>query len=124
MLTNDDKTWLLNTIRKEIHDALTVSVKWEKKRDMKTGQPLAVPDIEIKDVYLPNWWVEWLPFYEGAIRGVQEQVCHNDNKNNKQIEAITGILLQFEDSLKCLASITDRAKELGLTDIKKIEDKT
>jgi hypothetical protein len=131
MLTNDDKTWLINTIRKELRDALTVTVKWEKRRDIKTGQPLAVPELEVKDVYLPEMWVEMLPFQEGAFRGLQEQVCLNDNRNNKQIEAISNILLQFEDSLKCLAMITDKAKEIGLPGDHefvdgptKIEDKT
>ncbi len=131
MLTNDDKTWLLNTIRKEIRDALTIKIRLERVRDMKTGQPLAVPELEVKDVYLPEMWVEMLPFQEGAFRGLQEQVCLNENRNNHQIGAISNILLQFEEGLKCLAMITDRAKEIGLTDNHKfgdgptkIEDKT
>jgi len=124
MLSKKDKEWLTETIRKEIKNALTVKVKWEKKRDMKTGKPLAVPDIEIKDVYLPDMWVEMLPFQEGAFRGLQKQVCLSDNKISKYLGVVNNILLENKDSLKCLASITDRVKELDLIEVKKIEDKT
>lgn len=103
MLTDKDKKWLEELIENKIREALTVQVKMERNRDIETGQPLAVPKIEIKDVYLPAHWVEFLPFYEASIRGVQETSDHVKNSVNN----IAGIMLAMENGIKVISYIAE-----------------
>jgi hypothetical protein len=107
MLSNKDKIWLAEMMETKVRQALTVKVRFEKRRNIESGQPLAVPEIEVKDVYLPDHWVEFLPFYEAAIRGVQETSDHTKNnsvKSLKAVEAVAGIMLGFEGNLKSIGS--------------------
>jgi hypothetical protein len=117
-LSNSDKEFIRNTIKDEIQKALTINVRMERRKDMKTGQPLAVPEIEVKDVYMPSFLVEYIPFIEGAIRGVQEQVCLDDSNRNQQIQAITNILLTFENSIKVVAALSDTIKQHNMIEYK------
>jgi hypothetical protein len=105
MLSNKDKTWLAEMIELKVRQALTVKVRFEKRRNIETGQPLAVPEIEVRDVYLPAHWVEFLPFHEAALRGVQETADHTKNnsvKNLKAVEAVAGIMLSLEGNIKSI----------------------
>jgi hypothetical protein len=110
MLSKNDKIWLREMVKEEITKALTVKVRFEKKRNLETGQPLAVPEIEVKEVYLPAHWVEFLPFHEAALRGVQETADHTKNNSLKSVqaaEAIAGIMLGFESNIKSIGQFTD-----------------
>jgi len=110
MLSKKDKEWLESIIEEKIRAALTVKVRFEKRRDIKTGVSLAIPEIEIKDVYLPAHWVEFLPFYEGAIRGVQETTDHVKNslaKDNGAMKAMAEILLGLEPGIKQIAGLSN-----------------
>jgi len=110
MLSKGDKTFIKTAIeeivRVEIRKALTIRVKMEKNRDDKTGQPLAVPFTEEKDVYIPEFWITYLPYYEGAIRGMQETVDtvkNNTVKNVEAVRAMTGIMLGLEGAVTKIA---------------------
>jgi len=76
MLSKSDREFFRRTIdeivRAELRKALTVRMLMEQKRDPKTGQPLAVPVTKEMDVFIPEFWATYLPFYEAAIRGMQE----------------------------------------------------
>lgn len=122
MLSNKDKEWIKQIIKEEFERQLTVPIKMEKRRDIKSGKPLAVPDMEIKNVHLPAFLFEYIPFLEGAIRGVQEQMCIVGNSLNPRIEAVANILIQFENSLKCLATLSDKIKQIETQNINLIED--
>lgn len=116
MLSKNDKQWLSQMMDEKIKDALTVKVRFEKKRNLETGQPLAVPEIEVRDVYLPAHWVEFLPFHEAAMRGCQETVDklkNNDDKYGKTIEAMAGIMLSMENEIKAIGRIGEMAKQLS-----------
>ena len=122
MLTEKDKKWLEELIENKIREALTVQVKMERNRDIETGQPLAVPKVEIKDVYLPAHWVEFLPFYEASIRGVQETSDHVKNAINN----IAGIMIAMERGIKAVSYIANNNRSeiehnasSGLLDIQK-----
>jgi hypothetical protein len=109
MLSKKDKEWLETVIEEKIRAALTVKVRFEKKRDIKTGVPLAVPEIEIKDIYLPAHWIEFLPFYEASIRGVQETTDHVKNslgKDDAALKSVAGILLGLEPAIKQIAGLS------------------
>lgn len=121
-MNSKDKTWLENTIRNVVQECLTVKVKYEKRRDDKTGKPLAVPELIEQDEYLPSWWIQYLPHYEAAMRGVQETQDKQANtilKLTSEIEslqqgmkAIGDIVFQAENSLKCISAISDKIKEV------------
>jgi hypothetical protein len=105
MLSSKDKIWLREMVQEEIKKALTVKARFEKKRNLETGQPLAVPEIEVRDVYLPAHWVEFLPFHEAALRGVQETADHTKNNSLKSVqaaEAMANIMLEFEGNIKSI----------------------
>ena len=114
MLSSKDRIWLREMVKEEITKALTVKVRFEKKRNLETGQPLAVPEIEARDVYLPAHWVEFLPFHEAALRGVQETSDHTKNNSLKSVqaaEAIAGIMLGFESNIKSIGQFTDEVNK-------------
>lgn len=113
MLTKKDLEKIEKIVDKAVVNALTVEMTWEKVRDEKTGQPLAVSEKITEEVFLPSVLVQTLNFYEGAMRGFQEDQNKNNNKitdMSEKVAVIGNILLQTEDSLKKLASISDRLK--------------
>lgn len=114
------KADIKKAVSEAIVDALTIEVKYEKRRDEKTGQPLATPEIITEKEYLPIWWVRYLPHYEASNRGIQET---QDKQANKMIElsnqikqlkegmeAIGNVVFQAEESLKCISAISDQIK--------------
>ena len=114
MLSSKDRIWLREMVKEEITKALTVKVRFEKKRNLETGQPLAVPEIEVRDVYLPAHWVEFLPFHEAALRGVQETSDHTKNNSLKSVQAaeiIANIMLGFEGNIKSIGQFTDEVNK-------------
>ena len=117
MFINDEK--LTKLIEKAVIKALTVKITLEKVRDEKTGQPLAVPEKITEDVFLPSFLAQTLKYNEGALRGLQEQTCHHSSKINEfdvKLQAVGEIMLQTEDSLKCLAALSDEIKRLNYDD--------
>jgi len=131
MFINEEK--LSDLIEKAVFKALTVKITLEKVRDEKNGQPLAVPERITQDVFLPSFLAQTLKYNEGALRGMQEQTCRHSSKINdfdNKIQAIGNIMIQAEDSLKCLAALSDEVKRLNcentnknyLNKIKEIEE--
>jgi len=117
MFINDEK--LAKLIEKAVTKALTVKITLEKVRDDKTGQPLAVPERITEDVFLPSFLAQTLKYNEGALRGLQEQTCHHSSKINdfdNKIQAVGNIMIQAEQSLKCLAALSDEIKRLNYDD--------
>jgi hypothetical protein len=102
MLSKKDKEWIAETIAASIKQALTVNVKMERRRDLKTGQPLAVPVVEVRDVYLPIFWVEYMPYHEQALRILQDgvgKVANNDAKNTEVVKLMAEILMRLEGNI-------------------------
>jgi len=117
---------LSELIEKAVTKALTAEVTLEKHRDEKTGQPLAKPEIIKETVFLPAYLCQILPYHEGALRGVQEQTCKQSNKINDlddKIAAIGNVVTGAENSLKCIAKLSDNIKSLDLDNMKFIEEK-
>ena len=117
---------LIELINKGVTQALTAEITLEKHRDEKTGQPLAKPEIIKETVFLPAYLCQILPYHEGALRGVQEQTCHHSNKVNEldeKVSEIGNIIIGAEQSLKCIASLSDNIKSLELNETKVIEAK-
>jgi hypothetical protein len=121
-LSKKDKQWIKNTFRELICEFLTIKVKMEENKDKDTGKPLATPRMVEKDVFLPAWWVEYLPYYEGAMRGLQKTQDNTlkaqEESINKQadelkklsvnVTAMAGIMLGVEDGIKKTVEIAAR----------------
>jgi len=115
MFSKKDKEFLREVIREEIRAALTVQVRFERRRDLKSGQPLSVPEVEVKDVYLPAHWVEFLPFHEAALRGVQEttdRAKNNSARNAEAVERMADIMISHENTIKALPIAVGRLRAL------------
>jgi len=112
MLSKNDKKWIEETIRTVVEDCLTVEITMEKRRDEKTGQPLAVPEITKTNEYIPVYWAKHLGYFEGALRGLQEQVTLETASQAERLGSITNLLINFENSLKCVAAISDKMKQI------------
>jgi hypothetical protein len=113
MFINEQK--LSELVEEAVKKALTAEITLEKVRDEKTGQPLAVPEKITEQVFLPAFLAQTLKFNEGALRGVQEQTCKQSAKIDEfehRMQVIGDILIQAENSLKCLAALSDNIKQL------------
>jgi hypothetical protein len=116
MFSKKEQEWFGHMVEKTIKEALTIKVRFEKRRDEKTGQPLATPQIDIKDVYIPDFIVEYLPYTEGALRGMQEQVCQVGNtvtRDSEIIKAAAGALLNVEGAMKRIVAVGEGLKVVG-----------
>jgi len=117
MLSKKDKEWLLQMMDERIRKALTVKMHFEQVRDLKTGQPLAKPIVEVRDVYLPAHWCEFLPFYEGCYRGVQEttdRVKNNVANQSEKLQLMANILIQSKDAMERLVGLASDIKAVEI----------
>jgi len=108
---------LKELIREAVTEALTVELTWEKRRDEKTGVPLAVPDLRKEKVFLPSFLVQQISFHEGAFRGLQEDVSKKNNAIDRlaeKVEIVGQVLLGMEQSARRLASFSDVVKGLDI----------
>lgn len=125
MLTKNDKQWIKDIIKEVVVESLTVDWTIEKVKDDKTGQPLAVPERIKEKVFIPSAFLQMLPYHEGALRGMQEGVEKNNNKINDmeyKIKAIGNIMIQTENSMRCLAALSDHIKALGIEPKETVEE--
>ena len=104
-LTKKDKEWIEKTIIKNVSDLLTVEIKYEKKEDEKTGQPLAVPELIVEKEYMPIWWAKYLPRWLAAIRGMQETLDKHDAQILKLLPLVDGNNKISEETLKRIDQI-------------------
>jgi len=109
-MKDKERKELEELVRKAVWDALTVTMTLEKRRDEKTGVPLAHPEIKKEEVFLPSFIVQLLGFNEGAFRGLQAD-CGKAINTVKELsvgleqvvkgqEALAGVLLALEDFCK------------------------
>ena len=110
MLTKADKEFITKTI----HEALTVNIQYErfnKERGLK--------ELKTEDVFLPNFWVQYLPEFMGALRGMQETTDHTKNRaceTKEAVAALGGIMLQFEEGIKSVVKFADWSKQKQLAE--------
>jgi|GEM_PF-7015356 flagellar hook-basal body complex protein FliE len=116
MLSKKDKEWTKQTLAEEVRGALTVKVRMERRRDLATGQPLATPVIEVTDLYLPAFLSEYVPYLEGAMRGVQETSDHtraNVDKSAETIKAVAEVMIKFEKAMTSLVALAVKAEKMA-----------
>lgn len=98
-------------MREEIERVFTVKTKIERVRDPKSGQPLATPAIIEENCFLPSLIAQFLPFHEGAFRGLQAQIIKQDGGISRlcsQIGAVAKVMLQAEKNIKFIAETADK----------------
>jgi len=104
MLSKGDRNWIKKTIQEEFKEALL----WKITVDKGIRKPGDVErHYETEDVNVLAFLAKYLPFVEGALRGMQEDA---DKTNNKildlpiKLESIASILMDSESTLIKLAS--------------------
>jgi hypothetical protein len=115
MLSKKDKEFLIREIRSAVKEELTVEIEMEKNRDERTGQKLAKSEKFIEKVFLPSMILQMLPYHEGALRGMQEDISKNNCEMagfQKKFVAMAELILATEKSLKCIAALSDRVKQI------------
>jgi hypothetical protein len=120
-LTEADKQWLLieikEAVKQAVNEALTAEIQWEKVRDEETGVPLKHREHRSEEVFLPAFFCQMLPFYEQAIRGLQEDCGKANNRSLEtaaKVDALGQTLISMEESVKTMARFTLALKRTGL----------
>lgn len=115
MLSKGDKTWLLENlktiVKEEVQKQLMVEVTFEKVKT-EEGIPKGTGELKKENVHITDWWIRYLPQYEAAYRGVQEQIIDLRDRTNaldsfikrygRRIEAFKNIMLSLENSIKSI----------------------
>lgn len=113
MLSKKDREFLKEEIQKAVKEALTVDFCiQEVKYDEKKKEHIVVGS-KVEKKYIPSYFCELLSHSEGALRGIQEQVCIESNNVNKlidKVEIVGNILLNAENSFKTIAHLSDYIK--------------
>jgi hypothetical protein len=112
MFVNEDK--LRKMIKEAVVEALSAEITWEKRRDEKTGLPLAVPEYIKEEVFLPAFWAQNIKFQEAAFRGVQEDLGKKQGEISdatKKIEALANFLISAEPVFRQLAKFSKLIEE-------------
>lgn len=90
------KQELKELIKEAVTEALTVEVTLERVRDEKTGQPLAVVQRKTEKVFLPSLMTQMLPFYEGSMRGFQQDL----SKTKKSLDSANNFIKRLADAVE------------------------
>jgi hypothetical protein len=112
MFVNEDK--LRKMIKEAVVEALSAEIIWEKRRDEKTGLPLAVPEYIKEKTFLPAFWAQNIKFQEAAFRGVQEDLGKKQGEiaeATKHIEALGNFLISAQPMFVKLAQFSDLITE-------------
>lgn len=120
MLSDLEKTWLLQQIKEAVKEALTVEMQVEKAIDDNTGQPLPHKEYRVEQVFLPAYFCQHLKFHEGAYRGMQETVDKVTNVSNRtadDVKLICQTLITMTDPLLGAAHIIEHLRDVGLLDM-------
>jgi hypothetical protein len=122
-LTEADRQWLVGEIKEAVRlavrEALTAEMQWEKVRDETTGAPLKHPERRSEKVFLPAFFCQMLPFYEQAIRGLQEDCSKANNRSLEaaaKVDALGQTLISMEGSVKTMARFAGALRRMGLLD--------
>lgn len=116
MLSKSDKKWIKETI----YEALTCEVQYEKF-DKERG----FKEVKNEKVFLPEWWVRYLPEFLGSMRGLQEDTNKANNKmmdTQEGLKAMSNILLGIEKGVTKFIKLGNQlSKRIDHIEVKKIE---
>jgi hypothetical protein len=95
------KEELKELIKEAVRDALTVEITLEKVRDERSGQPLAVSERKTEKVFLPSLIVQMLPYQEGAMRGLQQDLT----RTKKALDNANEFIKRLADAIERQTSV-------------------
>jgi len=110
MLSKKDLEQIRTIIQEELKAAFTVEIQYEKY-DKEKG----MKELKTEKWFLPEWLVDLQPHLIGALRGMQEDTnkANNRMKNTADnVNKMTEIMLLAENSMKCIAALSDKTKEV------------
>jgi hypothetical protein len=130
-LSEDDKKWLVDTMRHLIHEEF-LSALFREITVQRAARGSGEVDgkIEKSTENVLDMLVRWLPFTEGALRGSQEDINKATNQMNKtsgKVDQLGETLISMQDSVETMARFAVALKETGFIEIeyknpKAIED--
>lgn len=110
MLSRKDLDQIRIIVQEELKAALTIEIQYEK-----TDKEKGLRELITKEFHLPVWLADQFPHLTGALRGMQEDCNKVNNKSMDiidNVKALSQIMIDNENVLKCLASISDKTKEV------------
>jgi len=126
MLTKNDKAWLAGEIKgfflsedfeSMLGNMVMKAMYQSQEREMIFDDGKTEPGRTIEKTIKVNvidQVVKYLPFVEGAIRGMQEDIDKAKNNiagNNARLEAIGGALIGMENGARSIAMLSDEIKK-------------
>ncbi|MEW6670237.1 MAG: hypothetical protein AB1427_00955 [Thermodesulfobacteriota bacterium] len=127
MLTKKDKAWLAGEIKgfflseafeSMLGNMVMKALYQSQEREMTIEDGKSEPGRTIEKTVKVNvidQIVKYLPFVEGALRGMQEDLDKTKNHvagNNDRLQAIGNVLVGMEGSAKRLAEFSDMVKQI------------
>jgi hypothetical protein len=107
-MNKKDREEIRQIVAAAVAEALTVEWTVERRRDERTGQPLAVPETRRERVFLPSAIVQLLPYHEGALRGLQQDFARaHIAAHGENLSALVALIEQAQPVLKKLAWFAD-----------------
>ena len=113
MLSKNDKKDIRALFAEEFSKAMTVKIKYEKG-PRKQGDP---EKVEVEEEWnILAWLAQYIPYLEGAMRGMQSDTNKVTNQTVKMLEgvrAMSEILIEAEKGFKSLGEFNNAMKLLG-----------
>ena len=94
LTTEEGETIMGNIMLKAFNQAMTRNIKVESGRDNPGGPPV----IKEETWNMVDWLMNYMPYVEGSIRGVQVDAASARNKS----EEVKQVILSFVDGIKKL----------------------
>ncbi len=120
MLSIADKNRIRSIVQQELKEALTCEVQYEKF-DKERG----FKEVKNEKVFLPEWWVRYLPEFLGAMRGLQSDTNKANNRmmdTQKGLEAIAHVLIGIEKGVTKFIKLGNQlSKRIDNIEVKTIE---
>jgi len=115
MLSKKDKEEIKVLFAEEFNKAMTRIITVERG-PRKQGDPEKV--VKEEEWNILDWIAGYIPYLEGALRGMQEDIDHTKNElshNSEKLQAIGQTLIDMEQAALSLADFSTKLKELGFT---------
>jgi hypothetical protein len=114
-MTEDDREIIKDIIQTELRNALYRHIKVIKASRPGEDPPEEGKEVfEKKNVNVLEWFTTYLPYVEGALRGMQKDIGEVNNKIFKDlspaIESMKKIFIQHEKDLKEISKLATKLK--------------
>lgn len=120
MLSPKDKKFIKETIQQELKEALTCEVEYEQVDKEKGWKK-----VKTEKVFLPEWWIKYLPDFMGAMRGLQVDIGKARNKmigTAENVRLLIDIISQSEQFLD-YKFVPGTVKKIVKEEVAQIENK-